>query len=127
MGPLRTFEVGFAVFRRKQSRGRAACSASLRLLRGAARPVPCAARVSWPVAELAALTAFAALGQPRRVGSRGALRALPASPALLGAAEALRPPPTRVFAGTALCWGREGESQASSLQLAAQAGFAVAS
>ena len=57
----------------------------------------------------------------RQVSSRSALRARPGTPALLVAAEALRTPPERVFAGTAGSWGREGESQASSLRFAARA------
>ena len=43
----------------------------------ASRRLPCAARARGPVAQLAALTAFAALEQARRVSSRSALRARP--------------------------------------------------
>ena len=56
----------------------------------AALRLPCAARVRGPVAQLAALTAFAALGQARRVRSRGALRARATHPVLLGASHARR-------------------------------------
>jgi hypothetical protein len=56
----------------------------------AALRLPCAARVRGPVAQLAVLTAFAALGQARRVRSRGALRARAPAPVLLGASHARR-------------------------------------
>jgi hypothetical protein len=56
----------------------------------AALRLPCAARVRGPVAQLAALTAFAALGQARRVSSRGGLRARATHPVLLGASHARR-------------------------------------
>jgi len=50
--------------------------------------LPCAARARGPVAQLAALTAFAALEQARRVRARSALRARAPNPALLGASHA---------------------------------------
>ena len=83
------------------------------------RPLRCS--VLRAVAELAAFAALSTLKHLRRVRPRGALRALPASPALLGAAEALRPPPAHVFAGTDICWGREGAMRASSPQRAKHA------
>jgi len=56
-------------------------AAALRCAKG---PLWCS--VSWPVAKLASLTAFAALGQSRRVSARCALVRAATSPALLGAA-----------------------------------------
>ena len=59
----------------------------------AALRLPCAARVRGPVAQLATLTAFAALEQARRVRSRSALCARAPHPVLLGASEARHAPP----------------------------------
>ena len=72
----------------------------------AARAWPCGPRPlrcsnSWSAAELAAFAALSTLGQLRRVSSRGALRALTTSPALLGAADARRRAPAHDFANTA--------------------------
>ena len=57
--------------------------------------LPCGARSRRPAAELASLTAFAALKQRRQACGRGALRARSACPALLGAPQARQhaPPP----------------------------------
>jgi hypothetical protein len=60
----------------------------------AALRLPCAARVRGPAAQLAALTAFAALGQARRVGSRGALCARAPHPVLHGASHVRRALPS---------------------------------
>ncbi len=59
----------------------------------AALRLPCAARVRGPVAQLATLTAFAALEQSRRVSARSALRARAPHPVLLGASNARRARP----------------------------------
>ena len=105
----------------EQRRARAACSASLRRsARGAGR-LHCAARSSGPSQNSLRSLRSLRSNMLRQVSSRSALRARPGSPALLVAAEALRTPPERVFAGTAGSWGREGESQASSLRFAARA------
>jgi hypothetical protein len=58
-----------------------------------------ACSVLQPAAELAALTAFAALRQWRRVSSRSALARAAASPVLLGAPQARRGLPGHAFAG----------------------------
>ena len=70
-------------------------AAALRCAKGSLR-----CSVSWPVAKLASLTAFAALGQSRRVRSRSALARAATSPALLGAAyvAADAHPPTALLA-----------------------------
>lgn len=57
--------------------------------------VPCDARRQGRAAELAALPAVAALRQPRRVGSRSALRAPTPPPALLGCADSPHHPAAR--------------------------------
>jgi hypothetical protein len=59
----------------------------------AALRLPCAARGRGPVAQLATLTAFAALEQSRRVRARSALRARAPAPVLLGASHARRARP----------------------------------
>ena len=78
------------------------------------RPLRCS--VLRAVAELAAFAALTTLGQLRRVSSRGALRALPASPALLGAADSRRQAPARVFAIHRHLFAKEAAAQASSLR-----------
>src|SRR5664280_3209464 len=65
---------------------------------GAVRRLPCDARSRGPVAELAAFAALSTLRHLRRVRGGSALRARAASPALLGAPEALRDLPGRAFA-----------------------------
>ena len=71
-----------------------------RPLRGR-RVAPTSLRCSagWPAAELASLTAFAALEQWRRVRSRSALARAATHPALLGAAQAHRGLSGHAFAG----------------------------
>ena len=114
IGPLRTLGSACATLRRAKPRA----GSVLRFT--AARAWPCGPRplrcsVLRAVAELAAFASLSTLEQLRRVSSRSALRALPASPALLGAAEALRPPPARLFAIQRHLFAKEADAQASSL------------
>jgi hypothetical protein len=71
----------------------------------AALRLPCAARARGPVAQLAVLTAFAALGRARRVRSRSALRARAPTPVLLGASHARRALPGCPVADTVVVGG----------------------
>ena len=114
IGLLRSFGSACATLRRAKPRA----GGVLRFTAAPAwpsgpRPLRCS--VLRAVAELAAFASLPTLKQLRRVSPRGALRALPASPALLGAAEALRPPPARVFAIQRHLFAKEADAQASSL------------
>ena len=85
-GPLRTLAIRFAS-------GGAATGHPGRAQRlgepvFATLRLPCAARARGPAAQLATLTAFAALEHARRVRSRSALRARAPNPVLLGASHA---------------------------------------
>ena len=116
-GPLRTFapmaafvacEASTVVARR---RARLRAGGPVRSAVGGRRCAPTALRcsVSWPVAELAARAALAALRQLRRVSLRGAHSRAATSPVLLGAAHSLPNPPARSLAA-ALSFPRRRES-----------------
>ena len=113
LGPLLTLRMRSAARAKTRGGARRRLAAALAWPCGP-RPLRCSAFRA--VAELAALTAFATLGQLRRVSSRGALRVLPGTPALLGAADARRRAPPRVFAIHRHLFGKEADAQASSLR-----------
>ncbi len=69
-----------------------------------------------PAAELASLTAFAALRQWRRVSLRSALARAAASPVLLGAPQARRRLSGHAFANAAVACGESNERKESSRQ-----------
>ena len=125
-GALLPFEIDFTTVGWEHRRGRAPVGASLRLVRGAARPAPALLGRVAPAHNSLRSLALAAFRQVRRICSRCSLRARATRPAMLGAAEARRRAPARACAGAGGSLGRRGATRASSPRCTRTARFARA-